>query len=203
MYTPPPSSLKTDYSSIIEWGIFFLVLVGTIYSAFAIKGEKKSYKDEANWFEWGKVQILIANWWTQKNTLKKDYLEFHRADTNYEWLSHFEILKSEDFEVASHFGEFYLNQQNIKLDTDCDRTIKAQYLFLNEDLISKVQSFFRIEGMGTEGQEKRIYLDLVIFNLKDNAQEFYLAQSWSSVLNGCVEGPYFEEALKNSKLRLL
>ena len=53
--------------------------------------------------------------------------------------------------------------------------------------------------MATEDIENRIYLDIMIY--KDIMQEdFLLCISRSSILNGMVEGPYFEEVLKTMEI---
>ena len=56
--------------------------------------------------------------------------------------------------------------------------------------------------MASEGDTKRVYMDIVI--AYSETQNFYLqAISKSSILNGCVEGPYFEKVIQNLELHSL
>ncbi len=199
MYTPPPSSFKPDYSIFLEWAIFlFLILIG-IYSAWVIKNEKKNYKEDAHFIVLGQIKLLIANWWGLKSK-KVDELVFHRADTRYDWEGIFLLKELEG--SAQVVAEAYLRELKVELDNSYEsfaETKKAEYLFRNLKFREKVSDFYRCEGIGTQDQTKRVYLDLVVFQLKDSNQK-YICSSMSSVLNGCVEGPYFEEALVNAKL---
>ena len=50
----------------------------------------------------------------------------------------------------------------------------------------------RVEGKATEKVINRLYLDIYLFQYKEDA---YFFISRSSVLNGIVEGPFFEEMI--------
>ena len=56
---------------------------------------------------------------------------------------------------------------------------------------------YRHEGMATENDIKRVYMDIAIAITEDGTS--LKAVSRSSILNGCVEGPYFEKVLENLK----
>ena len=72
------------------------------------------------------------------------------------------------------------------------------HLLLNPKTSEAFKSFVRVEGTCTEKKIYRFYYDIMI-GVLENDQTLW-CQSKSSVLNGCVEGPFFEEALKNLKV---
>ena len=55
---------------------------------------------------------------------------------------------------------------------------------------------YRHEGMSTENGIKRVYMDIALITIKDSDQYMEVI-SRSSILNGCVEGPYVEKVLQN------
>ena len=99
-------------------------------------------------------------------------------------------------------AEGYLEEIKVELDNSYEsftETLKAEYMFRDLKLREKVEDFYRCEGIGTQDQTKRVYVDVAVFQLKGSDKQ-YVCSSVSSILNGCVEGPYFEEALVNAKL---
>ena len=50
--------------------------------------------------------------------------------------------------------------------------------------------------MSTENGIKRVYMDIAVVTLKDS-NEYMEVISRSSILNGCVEGPYVKKVLQN------
>lgn len=200
MYTAPPSSLKFDYSSFLEWLIFLLILFLALYCAWVIKNEKKNYKEEAAFQELSGIFFLIANWWSLKEK-KENKFVFYRADTHYDWEATFEFLGKKDLSSKEYTLE-YLNFLKIELDNSYEsfgESEKGEYLFRDKELLSNLEDFYRCESIGTCDETKRVYVDIVTFRLK-NSKKMFSCLSVSSILNGCVEGPYFEEALVNAKL---
>ena len=58
----------------------------------------------------------------------------------------------------------------------------------------------RLEGTATADRAERLYYDaFLIRNLKTGS--FLYAESKSSILNGLVEGPYFEAVMTGMELR--
>jgi hypothetical protein len=51
-----------------------------------------------------------------------------------------------------------------------------------------------VEGKASQNVVDRIYYDIYIMRAL-NDDGYFIFESWSSVLNGLVEGPYFEEGL--------
>ena len=58
----------------------------------------------------------------------------------------------------------------------------------------------RVEGMATQFGTERIYYDAFIV-LDRKAGGYLLCESRSSILNGMVEGPYFEEVIKSIEIK--
>ena len=67
--------------------------------------------------------------------------------------------------------------------------------FLEKDFIKSGEyEMLRLEGTATEDGQERLYYDAFIVRHIDQGQYLY-AESRSSILNGLVEGPYFEEVM--------
>ena len=163
------------------------------YNARTIKKEKDVYLTDGIRHQLGRLSLLAPNWWTlRKLSLLQDTgessLEFYRADTHYDWLSQFHLVQNNSAELPDLL-EKILQELSIEMDQDTTRNNSFSFTDL------QFQELIRIEGTATRFGEDRIYLDLVLSKLENN--EILLALSLSSILNGCVEGPYFEETLKS------
>jgi hypothetical protein len=195
----PPSMLNSVGSYLPNhfwsWLVVSLIIFGLIYTAFKINGEKKQFLQDGKWMTWQYFEFFIPAWWTQDITFQEG-LRFMRADTHYDW--YFEISKDESSSATQAKDKYLLNEK-IQLDPDAVYTTEKTYLLKNEPLLAKVEDFFRVESTATENETDRIYLDGVWIKLKDD----YTLQliSKSSVLNGGIEGPYFEEVVKEIKFK--
>lgn len=191
-----------DFSRLIEWLIFGAILLYAIYSMIAIKEEKQAYVDNAKEFELKNFLFFLPSWWT--NTTKeydKDesiHAVFERTDTRYDWRADFEWFESNESLNDKSLEEIIVNKlQSLKLIFDPEESVI--------DVPSSFQEFIpykegridliHIEGTATEDVSERVYFDCYL--IKDNINDAYLfAKSRSSILNGAVEGPYFEEVLR-------
>ena len=119
-------------------------------------------------------------WWS---ILKKSEtsIQFHRADTRYDWHAKCELFSDQVLDLEK-FTITKLEQENILFDQEC-----TDISFHGENL--------RIEGTATRDNEQRLYLDIYV--VRNNSNDIYYFESRSSILNGCVEGPYFEELIKS------
>lgn len=126
---------------------------------------------------------------------------WERTDTRYEWQAKLQweeglnksISIEEDFKNRIEELEmiFDLDSSDILMPSDF-KSMKE----VNEGILELV----RIEGTATQSGTERRYLDA--FLIRDHAREETLfATSLSSVLNGLVEGPYFEEMMLTLKYR--
>ncbi len=197
MNSLPPSFSAINYSLILQWIVLFCILYFLYYAAKKIKLEKSSFLEEAKRTDFKKISLLIPLWWEADNNLEQNTLGFHRSDTRYDWSCFFKEISSK--KSALSYTDEYLKDQGIILDNSYDsyeKTIKAQYLFKDNSTCNKIADFIRYEATGTQNETDRIYLDIVCFKIKGD-EKIYHMESKSSVLNGCVEGPFFEESLKS------
>jgi hypothetical protein len=199
MYIPAPSESNFSYWSLFEWLVFLLIIFFGIYAAWAIKNEKTTFHEDSVDYPWGHFLLPIAKWWSQVSYPENDQaIVFERSDTRYEWSCFFEI-EATDLS-AQEFLENWIIKEQIELDNSYDsfaETKDASYLIKDTAALEMIESFYRLEGTATLAKEKRIYLDVVTFK---SFGKLYFAKSISSILNGCVEGPYFEETLKSIRI---
>ncbi|MCB9094224.1 MAG: hypothetical protein H6621_04060 [Halobacteriovoraceae bacterium] len=144
------------------------------------------------------MKFLIAKWWAVREQ-SENLLKFYRSDTHYEWNATFELVKSTL--TCDDYSYEYLEREEIVMDEDSLKSDKSEYLIASPEVNACLEDYWRIEGTGTIAESERLYLDLVVFKLKTHP-EVYHCESRSSVLNGCLEGPYFEEAIKNIGLKV-
>ncbi|MGB0454255.1 MAG: hypothetical protein ACPGJV_11140 [Bacteriovoracaceae bacterium] len=183
-------SAQTFTDHPISWLILLGLILILIAMTLIIKkeGQKIDYEHEV--FEIGNFQIKVPLWWTQKEGPNKQSLSFYRSDTAYEWLATYYWYPKKDIENSSEefFRNFILNE---KLELDESEAII-------DELHSKSKEHykvFRIEGTATQAKIKRCYVDCFIIEDEKN-NEVLIGYSWSSILNGLVEGPYFERVLE-------
>lgn len=70
----------------------------------------------------------------------------------------------------------------------------SRVLFRDSAIQEHFQEVIRVEGKASQNVIKRIYYDIYLMRAQDD-KGYFIFESWSSVLNGLVEGPYFEESL--------
>lgn len=184
-----------------EWALVLGGLIFLSYSTWVIKNEKHSYDDFGVIEVIDPFQIKVPSWWTKlkappveyfKNIPAKKELSFKRTDTRYDWYSHFITLDNSE-SVETIFDNFL--SKNLDIIPDPENKKYKTFIKIKPN---KTLPATRIESMGTQSQTERIYIDLVVSKLND--QTVFIGYSLSSVLNGAVEGPYFDEVLKNISL---
>jgi hypothetical protein len=185
----------SNWSAILEWGLLILFLLGLTYAALAIREEHKAYEDTAKDLELGPFRIYIPSWWGVK--ILNLEIECQRLDTRYDWVANFKVIPS----MASLEEVFsnYLNEHEISFDENQTLVDVRDDFFSQSKTQEFCAGFLRVEGTATIGGEERAYLDFFLYH-DELSQKTLLGLSHSSVLNGCVEGPYFEEALKNLEI---
>lgn len=181
-----------------QWLILLAVIGFAIYALFVIKNEGQNYIDESSPLSVGEVILNIPNWWTLTREQKDSYY-YERTDTRYEWFSKIDFVRADQFEKIEDIFDRYILKQNVQFDPDVTLTTTPEHLFFSEGTASKIIECLRVEGMGTQNLSKRIYWDVYLFRLNDSS-DYYIFESWSSVLNGMLEGPYFEESVSRMKV---
>jgi len=178
--------------NLTQWLILICALFFLIYAAWIIKNEKKYFLKFARNIIIGSLKIKVPHWWSFKSKPLEHHVSFERTDTRYNWQSHFKIIKYQS-DLEKSIQNYLAKKLSIKLD-------EGGSIFKTNISIQKNNKLnaLRVESMGTQFKTERIYIDLLITNYSQN--EALLAYSLSSVLNGAVEGPYFDEVLKSIEL---
>lgn len=180
-----------------SWLILIGIIFGLIYMMRVIKNEETLVEQNHQIFGIGNFEIKVPNWWTdslKSSTAQSIY--FERTDTSYEWFSEFKWFLKANL-PCKELDEFL--RQNMELDgmefdlhevhlTDKETYSNAKGIKDGSYLL------YRIEGTATQNKTKRCYVDAFVLEDIQNGEVLY-GKSWASVLNGMVEGPYFEKVL--------
>tara|TARA_R110002072_G_scaffold534_5_gene3790 strand:- start:46194 stop:46790 length:597 start_codon:yes stop_codon:yes gene_type:complete len=181
---------------VFEWSILILAILFLIYAMVVIKEEKKSFLENAIALNIGIFKLSIPSWWG-KVIEEENHLKFERQDTRYDWFCEYQWFEEgrNQRTIEQHIGDF-LEEQRIVFDQDgvviANPVSFKKIPLLNENTDYQVA---RVEGCATQDGITRIYFDCFLLHPNPKTDQYFLAFSWSSVLNGAVEGPYFEESL--------
>jgi hypothetical protein len=179
-------------TQIISWSSVVLLILWGLYTLRVIKNEKTHFKYHSKTFPLLHYRLFVPAWWgVTLNNPELPALKFERTDTRYDWYAYFSWKKNPKSQSLEDLAQEWLKSEEIEIDPD--RKLTEDFRF---GIQENVESFYRIEGTATEKESERIYYDLCL--IKDKRYEgYFFAESKSSVLNGLVEGPYFEETLKH------
>jgi hypothetical protein len=176
-----------------EWAILLFVLGGAIYTMRIIGEEKSTFKDESYEVRFGKLSLMIPNWWTIVKESSTE-IRFERTDTRYDWHAIFSYFPDDENKSMPDLLEKKLDLEKIEFDMDVTFETDSRVLFRDSEIQEYFQEIIRVEGKASQNIVDRIYYDIYIMRAL-NDQGYFIFESWSSVLNGLVEGPYFEEGL--------
>lgn len=178
----------------IEWLAFFLLIALGIYTMRVIKNEKKNYLENAKVINFKKFKLLVPSWWGEIPTEKNNEIAFKRLDTRYDWEARFIWIEEKNEKDIIELFKEKIQERHILFDEDSS-VIHNPSDFREKDLISSGEfEMVRLEGTATADRAERLYYDA--FLIRELETGYYLyAESRSSVLNGLVEGPYFEEVM--------
>ena len=158
-----------------------------------IGDEKSSFKDESYEVTFGNLSLIIPNWWTIVEETS-NHLRFERTDTRYDWHAIFTYFPDHQEKSMPQLLEDKFNLENIEFDMDVVFETDSRVLFRDSRIQEYFQEVIRVEGKASQNVVDRIYYDVYLMRgLNDKG--YFIFESWSSVLNGLVEGPYFEESL--------
>lgn len=168
----------------------------------AIKEEQQAYVENAKEFELKNFLFFLPSWWTNTTeSYDKDpatQAVFERTDTRYDWRADLEWFEnSEELQIKSLDEILVSKLQELQLIFDPEESVIDIPTSFEEFIPYKEGriDIIHIEGTATEDVSERVYFDCYL--IKDNINEAYLlAKSRSSILNGSVEGPYFEEVMR-------
>jgi hypothetical protein len=176
-----------------EWLLLIGLIGAAIYTLKIIGQEKSSFKDESYLVEFDQLSLMIPQWWS---ITKQDQglIRFERTDTRYDWFAQYQYFPDHQGKSVPQLLEEKLNLEGIEFDMDVVFETDSRVLFRDEKIQEYFQEITRVEGKGSKNVVDRIYYDIYITKgLNDSG--YFIFESMSSVLNGLVEGPYFEESL--------
>ncbi len=166
----------------LGWLILIFILGALAYAAWIIKNEKNIFLKKSIPYQIGPFLIKTPFWWSIKKR-NENLLMFERRDSKYEWYSSFS-LKKEKIENLDEYLVNFIKNKKILFDPE------------TSEVTSEFEKVF-VSGTATEDGIDRIYYELALIKSKN---EFLICESKSSILNGAVEGPYFEEVIKRITL---
>lgn len=178
---------------ILDWLILLALIVGAMYTMKIIGQEKSTFKDESYEVQFGGLSLMIPNWWTivQK---APEQLRFERTDTRYDWYALYTYIPDHRNETLPNLLEEKLNKEGVEFDMDVVFETDSRVIFRDSDIQAYFQEVIRVEGKASQHVTDRIYYDIYLMRAEGD-KGYFIFESWSSVLNGLVEGPYFEESL--------
>ena len=161
----------------------------------AIKKEKDVFIDNPTLVEFGPYMLKTPGWWSITSQTDSS-IRFERTDTRYDWYAEFYIgeLNNESDVIEEFKSE--IHKRNLLFDEDAG--VIHQPLSMKKGALVH-SDIARVEGTGTQNGIERVYFDAMLaFDRKHNKRIW--AESKSSVLNGLVEGPYFEYVIQNFEI---
>ena len=164
----------------LAWPILLFILGFLGYAAYVIKNEKSWAKVNEKTYELGGVLFNTPSWWSVLES-KENFFKFYRQDTRYDWNATCQLLTPTHGDLKQIIIE-KINSQSIFFDQE-------------QTDITEEENSVRIEGTATKEDEDRLYLDVFVY--RDEQKNLYYFENRSSILNGCVEGPYFDELVKS------
>lgn len=182
------------WRSVFEWLSFFLILGFGVYTMRVIKNEKRLFLKNAKEIHFKMFKLMVPSWWGVVETGSTEEMCFKRLDTRYEWEARFIWNEAgSTLDLIELFKE-HIHSRHILFDEETS-IIYNPSDFRDGPLISTGRfEMVRLEGTATAERHQRLYYDAFLVR-ELNTGAFLYAESKSSVLNGLVEGPYFEEVM--------
>ncbi len=187
------------FRTVVEWLAFFLLMGLGIYTLRVIKNEKTNYLKHAKKIIFKNFILLVPTWWGEVPQDNDDEICFKRLDTNYDWQASFKWFEeTSEKDIIELFKEKIV-ERKILFDEE-NSVIHNPSDFQDKPLIKSGEfEMVRVEGTATTDRYERLYYDAFLIRHLKSGHYLY-AESVSSVLNGLVEGPYFEEVMRQIAL---
>ena len=183
----------------LEWFAFFLLMALGVYTMRVIKKEKSHYLENAQEIIFKNFKLITPRWWSLIETGSDDEIKFKRLDSRYDWEARFIWSTSVSEKDLIELFKEKIYDRKILFDED-NSVIHNPSDFVEKELIKSGEyEMLRLEGMATADTQDRLYYDAFIVRNLVNGHYLY-AESKSSILNGLVEGPYFEEVMLRLEL---
>lgn len=178
---------------VLEWIVLLTLILGSLYTMKIIGQEKSTFRDESYLVQFGNLALMIPNWWTIVQQ-SDNHLRFERTDSRYDWYAVFTYLPDHQGKGLPQLLEEKFNAEIIEFDPEVTFETDSRVLFRDSQIQEYFQEIIRVEGTASQDVEDRIYYDIYLMRSQDD-QGYFIFESWSSILNGSLEGPYFEESL--------
>lgn len=179
---------------VFEWLSLILLMALGIYTLWVIKNEKKVYIKNAREVHFKYFKFFIPSWWGEIPTNSENELCFKRVDTRYDWEARF-IWNPipENIDLIELFKK-QIHDRKILFDEETSIIYNPSDFKEGALITSGRFEMVRLEGTATADRSERLYYDAFLVREKSTGAFLY-AESKSSVLNGLIEGPYFEEVM--------
>lgn len=182
-----------------EWLSLFLLMGLGAYTMWVIKNEKKIYIENARAIDFKTFRLFVPSWWGDCPTGSENEICFKRTDTRYEWEARFTWNPSGENRDLIELFKHHIEERKILFDEDSSIIYNPSDFKQNPLILSGRYEMVRLEGTATAEQEERLYYDAFLIRDKESGVFLY-AESKSSILNGLIEGPYFEEVMNRLEL---
>lgn len=183
---------------ILGWVIILIMIGAGFYTMKVIGEEKSSFKEDSFQVTFGNLVLMIPNWWTIVSQTDHE-IRFERTDTRYDWYAVYRYHPAHEGKDLPELLKEKLNLEEMEFDEDVVFETDSRVLFRDSKVQEYFQEVIRVEGKGSQKVVERFYYDLYLTRAQ-NDPGFFIFESRSSVLNGLVEGPYFEESLSELEL---
>ncbi|MDO9182460.1 MAG: hypothetical protein Q7U04_08625 [Bacteriovorax sp.] len=186
-------------SLIFQWLALVLLMGLGIYTMWIIKNEKKTYIENAHIIIFKQFKLFTPAWWGEVPTNSENELCFKRLDTRYDWEARFIWNPTENQKDLIELFKEHIEDRKILFDEDTSIIYNPSDFKEGALITSGNYEMVRLEGTATADRQDRLYYDAFIIRNKLSG-EFLYAESKSSILNGLVEGPYFEAVMTSMEL---
>jgi hypothetical protein len=179
---------------IFEWLSLILLIGLGIYVMWIIKNEQKNYIKNARTVIFKQFKLFTPTWWSEIPSNSENELRFKRLDTRYDWEARFIWSPIADHRDIIELFKEHIEQRKILFDEDSSIIYNPEDFREGPLFFSGLFEMVRLEGTATQDREERLYYDAFLIREKQSGCFLY-AESKSSVLNGLIEGPYFESVM--------
>lgn len=181
----------------LSWALLAAFLLFLAYTLVVVKEEKASFKESAKDYSFHQFTFKVPSWWGLIEE-KENLVRWQRTDTRYDWEAKLERETTLNKNISIE-EDFKNRIEELELIFDLDSSdILMPADFKDREEVEKGElEIVRIEGTATQKGTERCYFDAFLFRDHKRGETLF-ASSHSSVLNGLVEGPYFEEMMKSA-----
>ena len=172
-------------NNLLSWSVIITMISLLIYTAIVVSREGNLYKKYARKVLFHHFIFLLPPWWVETQG-GEGGLRFERD----RWFAEFKILPYKVHHLETML-QGIVREKELVFDGDTKIISKPKLKGVSEQL-----EVLRVEGMATKGGERRVYCDIFLIKDRKNRQ-FLLGESCCPVLEGMIEGPYFEKVLMN------